>query len=125
MNRRLSEPRIRATCRDLLRSEGRISGRRLCQELRRRFSAVGKTERVFAIWREESAAKAVPVDVADLKRRLAAAEAAAAENLARAERAEYREQAHQDKWAMEVDRLRQELKAVKGPGTRGSGSAPS
>jgi hypothetical protein len=125
MNRRLSEPRIRATCRDLLRSEGRISGRRLCQELRRRFGAVGKTERVFAIWREESAAKAVPVDVADLKRRLAAAEAAAAENLARAERAEYREQAHQDKWAMEVDRLRQELKAVKGPGTRGSGSAPS
>ena len=125
MNRRLAEPRIRATCRDLLRSEGRISGRRLCQELRRRFGAVGKTERVFAIWREESAAKAVPVDVADLKRRLAAAEAAAAENLARAERAEYREQAHQDKWAMEVDRLRQELKAVKGPGTRGSGSAPS
>jgi hypothetical protein len=49
-----------------------------------------------------------------LKHRLAAAEAAAAENLARAERAEYREQAHQDKWAMEVDRLRQEIKAMRG-----------
>ena len=60
------------------------------------------------------AVAAVPVDVADLRQRLAAAEAAAAENLARAERAEYREQAHQDKWAMEVDRLRQELKAVRG-----------
>jgi hypothetical protein len=86
---------------------------------------VGKTERVFAIWREETAAKAVPADVADLKRRLTVAEAAAAENLARAERAEFREQAHQDKWAMEVDRLRQELRAMRGSGTRGSGSAPS
>jgi hypothetical protein len=114
MNRRLSEPRIRAICRELLRSEGKVSGRRLCQELRRRFGAVGKTERVFAIWREEVAAKAVPVDVADLKQRLAAADAAAAENLARAERAEYREQAHQDKWAMEVDRLRQEIRAMRG-----------
>jgi hypothetical protein len=43
--------------------------------------------------------------------RVAAAEVATAENLARAE---FREQAHQDKWAMEVDRLRQELKAVRG-----------
>jgi len=125
MNRRLSETRIRVTCRELLRSEGRVSGRRLCQELRRRFGAVGKTERVFAIWREELAAKAVPVDVADLKQRLAGAEAAAAENLARAERAEYREQAHQDKWAMEVDRLRQEIRAMRGPGARGSDSAPA
>src|ERR1022692_5163762 len=113
MNRRLSDPRIRATCRELLGSAGRVSGRRLCQELRRRFGAVGKTERVFAIWREESAAKAVPVDVADLKRRLAAAEAAAAENLARAEGAGDRGAAHQDKWAMEVDRLRQEVKEVR------------
>lgn len=35
-----------------------MSGRRVCAELRARFGAVGKTERVFAIWREESAAKA-------------------------------------------------------------------
>src|SRR5271157_2241598 len=104
MNRRLSDPRIRATCRELLRSEGRVSGRRLCQGLRRRFGAVGKTERGFAIWREEVTAAAVPVGLADLSKRLAAAEVAAAENLARAERAEFREQAHQDKWAMEVDR---------------------
>jgi hypothetical protein len=79
---------------------------------------VGKTERVFAIWREEVAARtqaaAVPVDVAELKRRLATAEAAAAENLKRAELAEYREQAHQERWAMEVDRLRQEVAALRG-----------
>jgi hypothetical protein len=117
VNRRLSESRIRATCRELLAKEARISGRTLCAELRTRFGAVGKTERVFAIWREEVGAKMkspVSADVAELKRRLAAAEAAAAENLKRAERAEYREQAHQEKWAMEVDRLRQEVKGLRG-----------
>jgi hypothetical protein len=115
---RLSEQRIRATCRELMRHMGTLSGRQLCLTLRERFGAVGKTERVFAIWREEVARAAVPVDVAELKARLAAAEAQAAENLARAERAEFREQAHQDKWAMEVDKLRQELKAARGDVTR-------
>jgi len=114
MNHRLSEQRIRSTCRDLQRKEGAVSGRRLCAELRTRFGAVGKTERVFAIWREEVARVAVPVDVAELKARLERAEAQAAENLRRAERAEFREQAHQDKWALEIDRLRQELKAARG-----------
>jgi small-conductance mechanosensitive channel len=55
----------------------------------------------------------VPVGTVELQRRLVAAETAAAENLARAERAELREQAHQDKWAMEIDRLRQEVLARK------------
>jgi len=89
-------------------------------ELRKRFGAVGKTERVFTIWREETAAQASAAapaaDIVELKRRLAAAEAAAAENLARAERAEYREMAHQEKWAMEVDRLRIEVKRLRGGG---------
>jgi hypothetical protein len=111
MNQRLSKQRIRATCRELLAKHGRVSGRRVCAELRKRFAAVGKTERVFAIWREEVSAVAVPADVAMLKERLAAAEVAAAENRARAERAELREQAHQDRWAMEVDRLRQVVRA--------------
>lgn len=91
-----------------------MSGRALCAELRTRFGAVGKTERVFHIWREETAAKAAavaPGDAAELRQRLAAVEGAAAENLARAERAEYREQAHQDKWAMEIDGLRSQLRA--------------
>ncbi len=115
MNLQLSETRIRSTCRELLARNGRISGRGLCAELKRRFGAVGKTERVFAIWRQEVSAASLPVEVRELKRRVAAAEAAAAQNLARAELAEYREQAHQDKWALEVDRLRQELSALKGP----------
>jgi small-conductance mechanosensitive channel len=82
---------------------------------------VGKTERVFAIWREEVRVKAerdapvqlppAPADVVELERRLKAAEGAAAEHLKRAELAEYREQAHQEHWALEVDRLRQRLRA--------------
>ncbi len=110
MNRRLSEARIRTTCRALLAADGGVTGRRLCAELRRRYGAVGKTERVCAIWREERAAAAVPPDVVELSRQLAAAQAVAAENLARAERAEFRERAHQEQWAREVDRLRLELR---------------
>lgn len=128
MNQRLSEFDIRSACRELMTSEGTISGRRLCAELRRRFGAIGKTERVFRIWREEMSARAraamvaaieaeasaLPTEVVELQRRLAAAEQSAAENLARAERAEYREEAHQEKWAMEVDRLRMEVRRLRG-----------
>ena len=126
MNQRLSELAIRATCRELMRGAGAgaVSGRRLCAELRGRFGAIGKTERVFRIWREEMSARAraamaaempaLPTDVMELQRRLAAAEQSAAENLARAERAEYREEAHQEKWAMEVDRLRMEVRRLRG-----------
>jgi hypothetical protein len=53
VNQRLSEKRIRSTCRELLAKHGSVSGRSLREELRRRFGAVGKTERVFRIWREE------------------------------------------------------------------------
>jgi hypothetical protein len=117
MNRRLSDQRIRATCRALVAAHaGRVSGRQLRAELRKRFGAVGKTARVFQIWREvvfpdvplsTPLSPALPVEVAELQGRMVVAEAAAAEMLARAERAEYREQAHQERWAAEVDSLRQ------------------
>jgi hypothetical protein len=118
MNLQLSEERIRATCRDLNEKHGQVSGRRLAQELRARFGAVGKTTRIFRIWREECAPALsrpqLPGDVLLLQRRVIAAEAAAAEYLKRAELAEFREQAHQDHWAREVDRLRLELASLKG-----------
>jgi hypothetical protein len=79
VNHQLSEQRIRSTCRELIAKHGGISGRRLRSELRQRYGAVGKTERVFAIWREETAAPAVRAEHAELKARLAAAHAAAAE----------------------------------------------
>jgi hypothetical protein len=118
VNLQLSEARIRATCRELLVKIPTLSGRQLGAELRVRFGAVGKTERVFRIWREETArlqAAELPGELALLKRRVQVAESTAAEYLKRAELAEFREQAHQDHWALEVDRLRQEIAVLKGP----------
>jgi len=117
MNLRLTEHRIRSTCRELLNGEARVTGRALRRALRDRFGAVGKTARVFQIWRQEvQALEAEPAaegvtDGAQLQKKLLATEAAAAEAQARAERAEFREQAHQDKWAMEIDGLREQLRA--------------
>jgi hypothetical protein len=118
MNQLLTDRAIRLTCRELLSQHTRITGRQLRRALKDRFDASGKTERVFKIWREELAAKeeqgrapALPPDTAELLRRLTEAETAATENRLRAERAELREQAHQDRWAAEVDQLRQAVKA--------------
>jgi hypothetical protein len=120
MNRRLSELQIRATCRALIARDANLTGRQLRKELKSRFGAVGKTARVFHFWREETettrraiAAAALPTEVAELQRRLQIAETAAAENLKRAELAEYRERAHQDHWAIELDRLRQEVDTLR------------
>jgi hypothetical protein len=120
MNRLLPESVVRSVCREVLSANARVSGRRLTRELKIRFGAVGRAERVFRIWREESATvragarpnaavSSLPTDTQELQRRLKIAEEGAAEMLARAERAELREQAHQDHWALEIDRLRQEL----------------
>jgi Plasmid replication region DNA-binding N-term len=122
MNLQLSDERIRATCRELVTKHGSVSGRQLCEELRRRFGAVGKTLRVFRIWREEcptatstaTAAPKLPADMFLMQKRVEAAEALASEYLRRAELAEFRERAHQDHWAMEVDRLRQEVAVLSG-----------
>ena len=123
MNCRLTEPVVRAVCRELLAREVVVTGRGLTRELRARYGAVGKVERVFRIWREELAARqerlrekvtpapALPIDVLELQRRVEIAEADAKTTRERAERAELREQAHQDRWALQIDHLRQELLA--------------
>jgi hypothetical protein len=128
MNRRLSEFQIRTTCRELITRDPSLSGRQLRRELKDRFGAVGKTERVFDLWRDETqkveiaiASAALPADVAELQRRLRIAEAAAAENLKRAELAEYRERAHQDHWAMEIDRVKRELEEAQSSAADGQG----
>jgi len=112
----LLDSQIRSTCRELLAAGSRVSGRTLRRTLQQRYGASGKTDRVFRIWREETtkysdlARPQPPTDIVELQRRLSAAEQLAAESVARAERAEVREMAHQDRWAMEVDRLRQEVR---------------
>ena len=53
----------------------------------------------------------LPIDVQQLQERLKQAEARAAGQSARAEVAELREQSHQDRWALEIDKLREQLRA--------------
>ncbi len=128
MNTRLTETLIRRVCAELMARDQKVSGRQLRRELLDRFGAVGKTERVFAVWREEAQkvrlAAEQPTDIRELQKRLIVAEAAAAQNLARAELAEYRERAHQDHWAMEIDRVKRELAEARGgaAGEQGRGS---
>jgi hypothetical protein len=121
MNRRLTDHHIRSTCSDLLAQHGpRVSGRTLRRTLKQRYGAVGKTERVFRIWRElvqrphATLSPTLPTDVVELQRRLLAAEATATQATERAELSALREQSHQDKWAAEVDQLRQQLGAQPG-----------
>jgi phage terminase Nu1 subunit (DNA packaging protein) len=124
MNCRISDINLRGVCRELLRSGRPISHRALRQVLRDRFGATGKTARVLKVLREESArvpaAKGnddrsnlpvLPAEVRELQERLTKAEARAEEMKARAELAELREQSHQDRWGMEIDRLREQLRA--------------
>jgi hypothetical protein len=130
MNRRLSEFQIRTTCRALIARDTNLTGRQLRKELKDRFGAVGKTARVFAVWREETestqratAAAALPSEVAELQRRLKIAETVAAENLRRAELAELREQAHQEHWALKIDELRRELEETRIENAAGQGAS--
>jgi hypothetical protein len=115
MNLQLPESTVRTVCRELIDRHGQISGRALCVELKRRFGAVGKTSRIFALWRAESAAAAARsrlrrVGQEEILARLEAAERQAAEYLARAKLAEEREESHQSHWALEIDRLREQLR---------------
>jgi hypothetical protein len=130
MNRRLTESQIRRLCAEMLARDPNLSGRTLRRELLDRFGAVGKTERVFAVWREEARrvrlvaeSRSLPADIRELQERLKLAEAAAAQNLARAELAEYRERAHQDHWALEIDRVKRELEEARRIGGEGQGRA--
>lgn len=123
MNRKLTDLEIESTWRELEAQSSPVSGRRLREALRERFGTPGKTDRVFAIWRglgEERRRAALEPSTAELLVRMEAAEALAAEALrakqvaeARAELAEQREVAHQDRWAQEIYELRQEVERLK------------
>jgi hypothetical protein len=126
VNCRISELHLRSVCRELIRAGRLVSHRDLRKVLQERFGATGKTARVLRVWREESAGfvaaakpsahhpppgPALPTDVQELHERLKQAEAHAAEQTARAQVAELREQSHQDRWFLEIDQLREQLRA--------------
>ena len=99
-----------------LRTRGvRLSGARLRRELFQRFGARGGVARVYRLLQESVAHKAAgePVDVTALEARIAALASERDAALERAALAEHREEAHQRKWAMEVDALRQEVATLR------------
>jgi hypothetical protein len=123
VNRKLTDQDIESTWRTLEAQSPGVSGRQLREALRVRFGTPGRTDRVFALWRalsEEQRRAVLEPSVAELLRRMEAAEALAREALqakaaaeARADLAEGREIAHQDRWAHEIYELRQEVERLK------------
>jgi hypothetical protein len=110
MARQLSDDEVRSTLLALLQSRTAVSGRALRRALRARYGAVGRTARVFQIWREMTGGAARSVDLSELARdQLKGAELRVRAAESRAALAEEREQAHQDKWAVEIHALRQQL----------------
>jgi len=119
MNRKLTDQQIVATFRDLSARNKRVSGRSLRAALREQFGAAGKTDRVFALYRALTApASAEPVDVLDLRQRIAEHEQSLVAAVSRAERSEAREIAHQDRWANEIHELRERVEQLKGEAVR-------
>ncbi len=85
-----------------------LTGTRLREELQARHGSPCGVSRIYRLLhqaaqptRPPDPPPALPVDVADLQAELAVA-------LERARPAEHREEAHQDRWASEIHRLREE-----------------
>ena len=95
-------------CREVLAHEPLASGRGLRRALRERYGAVGRTDRVYAIWRRLNAGDNAVDAVTNPERHRWMVRIAAAEERARL--AEEREIKHQDRWATEVYALREQLR---------------
>jgi hypothetical protein len=118
MHRKLTTAQIEQTCRALAARNPHLSGRALRAELRERFGAVGRADRVFAIWRAVTGERPRSTGALHDPALMASAHlveerAQAAEE--RANLAEERERAHQDHWASEIHALREQLRRVRQP----------
>ena len=106
---KLTDAQIELLCREVLAREEVPSGRSLRRALRERYGAVGRTNRVYMIWRRLTLGTAGGSPVTDTERNRWTARIAAAEQ--RAQLAEEREIKHQDRWAGEVHALREQLRS--------------
>ena len=129
MNQKLSDSQILASAAQLSRDGQRVTGRALRAALRRQYGLSGKTDRLFAICRQFEAAQGpTSSDLGQLRRQLLEAQEDRAvalemrdQALARAERAEAREVAHQDRWATEIHTLRESIEQLNGERLRRQG----
>ena len=111
MSKQLADDQIRGVINSLKGEDQKVTGLAVRTELRRRFGMPGGVERIYRLLGET---KVVPHsehhelqgEMVLLKQQLAAA-------VQRAELAEHRERVHQEKWAMEIDLLRQQLRAAQ------------
>jgi hypothetical protein len=121
MNQKLTDQQIGQTVEALRDAGQKITGRALRAALRERYGAVGKTARRASACRGAWEPVLDASLASELKKRLQDTElgrVAAVEErdqaLARAERAEGRETAHQDRWATEIHSLRESVEQLKG-----------
>jgi hypothetical protein len=112
MAAKLTDGQIEMLCHEVLAREAAPSGRSLRRALRARFGVVGRTARIYAIWRRLTGPENVVEAVTDAERHGWAVRLAAAEERVRL--AEEREIKHQDRWASEVHALREQLRVRQG-----------
>lgn len=112
MPAKLSNGQIEMLCREVLAREASPSGRSLRRALRERYGAVGRTDRIYAIWRRLTVGENALGAVTDAERHRWTVRIAAAEERVRL--AEEREIKHQDRWASELYELREQLRTRQG-----------
>jgi hypothetical protein len=125
MNRKLTDQQIGQTVEALRCAGEKITGRALRAALRERYGAAGKTARLVSACRGLQAPPPDASFVTELMLQLQNAQLSGAtaiaerdRALARAERAEARETAHQDRWATEIHSLREAVEQLKGERSR-------
>jgi hypothetical protein len=125
MNQKLTDQQIVQAAESMRAAGHPVTARALRAVLRERYGVVGKAARLTLACRGLRDPLPDGPTLAGLEQRLRIAEqgrAAAMEErdraLARAERAEARETAHQDRWATEIHSLREAVEQLKGERSR-------
>lgn len=119
---RISDAVIRKLTQELRPQHRKITGLLIRSELRRRYGHPGGVSRIYRILKEEQSSKTthpsepIPSSSAlhELQATITQLRKELTETTARAERAEHREQVHQDKWALEIHELREEVRRLGG-----------
>lgn len=111
----LSDDSIRGAIRELAASGERVTGVALRRQLAARYGAKGGVARIYRLMREAQR----PRDAGSTRPALRASDESREAAIARADLAEHREQAHQDRWARETDAMRQRLAAAEAQAREG------
>jgi hypothetical protein len=106
---RVSDAEVRAVIRELTVDKTLPPGAAVRRALESRFGSRGGVDRIYRLLAEEGVRLTPPLEpgsVEALQRELQAMRH-------RADRAEHREEAHQTRWAEEIDRLRRQVAALE------------